>query len=613
MVNRIKQDMGLSFMENSRFLIICGIFIFVLSLLYNIMDNTISFGFLDTCAIAFGFLCILFGVAQDKVLMIFKKIDILFESKPYFILFIITVISFFIRLIFLPERWINPDEGAHLYDALFVLDGKIPFVDFDSRMPVYIYTLALFQKIFGCSYFYGRLFSLFANIGIGILIFLIGKTLFNSSRIALLASLIYLFSPLSILWSVVVKTELPETLCICIGMFLLSKYIFSNKEEFSILYFCGFFFALAYYVRRSAVMMLIASLLIVIYFYKNDISKLVRSYGMILLGYLSVVLIIFIYFSGHMGFYATWDSPLNPLDTIIDPLKKIGINIERDSVDVPENKSFKLNDQSFSATIGEWKKTVKLNLFLLLCLFLSILFYICIVLNKLNDQSDIKFKQHHTFLFIWFFSILFFYLYYSAQRGFFNQYFIELLPPLVLISSYVILLIASKESTRKCSLHSHLLKIYFYKIYTVKKDMKILITIVILTAYISSLLLINPSFECVWSPQTVEEASRYLLTKSNSNTEIISGAVIWSSESHIRPFLNITHPLGFRAGMSEKEIEKAETRMLTCPPQYIILDGYTEQTYIRHISMIQDEMNESYSLIKEINGSKYPVQIYEHN
>jgi len=597
-------------MGTSKFLIISGIFILILNFLYNIRDNIISFGFFDTAAIAFGLLCLIFGIAQDKILMIFRKIDILFESKTYIILFIIIIISLFIRLIFLPERWINPDEGAHLYDALFILEGKIPFVDFNSRMPVYVYTLALFQKMFGCSYIYGRLFPLFSNIGIGILIFLIGKILFNSNRSALLASLIYLFSPLSILWSVVVKTELPETLCICIGMFLLSKYIYSNKEEFSILFFCGFFFALAYYIRRSAFVMLVASLLIVIYFYKNDISKLARSYGMILLGYLSVVLIIFIYFSAHMGFDATWESSLNPLDTIIDPLKKIG-NIEYDSADILKNKGFRLEDQSNSATIGEWKKTVKLNLFPLLCLFPSILFYIYIVLNKSNDQSNIKFKQHHTFLFIWFFSIFSFYLYYSAQRGFFNQYFTELLPPLALISSYVILLIASKETIRKCSLRSHLLEIFFYKIYTDNRDLKIFITIIFLTAYISSLFLISPSFECVWSPRTVEETSRYIITESESSHEIMSGAVIWSSESYVRPFLNITHPLGFRAVMSEKEIEKVETGMLTCPPEYIILDGYTEQTYIRHISMIQNEMNISYSIMKEINGSKYPVKIYK--
>ncbi len=578
-------------MKTSKNLIICGIFILILDLIYIIGDNIIYFGFLDIAAIAFGLLCIVFGIAQEKIIMIFKKIDILFESKTYSVLFIIIIISLFIRLIFLPERWINPDEGAHLYDGLFILDGKIPFVDFNSRMPVYAYTLALFQKIFGCNYIYIRLFPLFANIGIGILIFLFGKILFDSNRSALLASTIYLFSPLSILWSVVVKTELPETLCICIGMFLLLKYIYSNKEEFSLLFFCGFFFALAYYVRRSAIIMLVASFLIVIYFYKNDISKFARSYGMILMGYLSVVLIIFIFFSGHMGFNATWNSPLNPLDTIIDPLEKIGNIVEHDSVDVSDNEGFRLKDQLFSATIGEWKKTIKLNLFLLLCLFSSVLFYIYIVLNKSNDQSNIKFKQHHTFLFIWIFSVFLFYLYYTAQRGFFNQYFAELLPPLALISSYIILLIASKE--------------------TIRKDIKIFIAIILLTVYISSLFLISPSFDCIWSPGTVEEASRYLVTESDSNTEIISGSVIWSSETYIRPFFNITHPLALRPGISEKEKNEIETRMLTSPPQYIILDGYTEQTFIRAIPTIQDEMNTSYSMIKEINGSKYPVKIYK--
>jgi len=87
-----------------------------------------------------------------------------------------------IRFLFLPERWINPDEGAHLYDAKFILDGKIPFADYGSRMPVYVYTLAAFLKVFGVSYMSGRLVPMFSNIGIGILVFLMGKKLLRATK-----------------------------------------------------------------------------------------------------------------------------------------------------------------------------------------------------------------------------------------------------------------------------------------------------------------------------------------------------------------------------------------------------------------------------------------------
>ena len=46
-------------------------------------------------------------------------------------------------------------------------------------------------------------------------------------------------------------------------------------------------------------------------------------------------------------------------------------------------------------------------------------------------------------------------------------------------------------------------------------------------------------------------------------------------------------------------------------PKFIVLDGYTEKTYLRHVTKIHDVMNESYVLKKEVYGFRYPVKIYE--
>ena len=574
-------------------LIIGGVLILLFDLVYNLLQESPSIGYFDRIAIALGFCCILFGIVQEKILMIFRKIGELFESKPYHVLSILLIISIVIRLLFLPERWINPDEGAHLYDAKFVLDGKIPVVDYGSRMPVYVYTLAAFLKVFGCNYESGRLLPLFSNIGIGILVFLIGNKLFNSKKIALLASAIYLFSPLSILWSVVVKTELPETLFVCIGMFLLLGYIKEEKEKYNLIFFSGFFFALAYYVRQSAIVILAASLLFVIFVYKRNIYKIVKTYGVMLLGYFSVVFIIFVCFSGFMGFTATWESSLNPLGTAMDPIQKITKIPEEVTIDPAMSSStdFRLGDQPFSATIWEWKYTMRLNSFLGICMILSLAILLYYFTKRAHDPTFSEIRLPYTFMYCWFFLIFIFYIYYTAQRGFFNQYFGELLPPLALIASYVVYSIASNRQ--------------------IQKRLKVFIAIILLTTFISSFCYVNPSFGCVWSPGTVKETSDYLIMNSDSNAEIMSGAVIWSFESNTRPFLNITHPLGFRPGMSKKQIEKVEKQLSSDPPRFIILDGYTEQTYMKHVSMIHEVMNESYSVEKEIDGSRYPVQIYE--
>ena len=572
-------------------LIIGGVLILLFDLVYNLLQESPSIGYLDRTAIAFGFCCILFGVAQEKILLLFKKIGELFESKPYHILFIILFFSILIRLLFLPERWINPDEGAHLYDAKFVLEGKIPVVDYGSRMPVYVYTIAAFLKVFGCNYMSGRLLPLFSNIGIGILVFLIGIKLFNSKKIALLASAIYLFSPLSILWSVVVKTELPETLFVCIGMFLLLGYIKEEKEKYDLIFFSGVFFALAYYVRQSAVVIIAASLLIIILVYKRNIHKIVKTYGVMLLGYFSVVFIIFVCFSSFMGFAATWDSPLNPLDTVMDPIQKItGMVSETTTSGSLES----VHRQPYAQTIADWKWVLKLNSFLVI----GILLFFSLLIHRFIRKKDTDmFEKDQTsliFLCLWVIAIFIFYVYYSIRTSFFTPYFGEVLPALVLILAYGIIFFAAEiKSDEK-----------------LKKNIG-LVCIIVIALYISSISLVNTSFECVWSPETVEDVSQYMKLYSDDGDVVMSGAMIWTLETNTRPFMNITHPLGFLRKMPEDQIKEVEYQMEHDKPKFIVLDGYTEKTYLRHVTKIHDVMNASYVLKKEVCGFWYPVKVYE--
>lgn len=120
-------------------------------------------------------------------------------------------------------------------------------------------------------------------------------------------------------------------------------------------------------------------------------------------------------------------------------------------------------------------------------------------------------------------------------------------------------------------------------------------------------------FDNVWSPETVKEASDYIRANSSKNDEIISGAVIWELESNRRPFMNETHPLGYESGISEGQIKlkDIEGYLSKHEPRFIVLDGYTERTYLRHVNDLQIVMNEKYQLKKVVNGSRYPVKIYE--
>ncbi len=69
------------------------------------------------------------------------------------------------------KRWIDPDEGAHLMDAVLVLDGKIPSVDFESRQPVYAYANAAVLKFLGVNYISGRLLPMTCSLLVGFMVF----------------------------------------------------------------------------------------------------------------------------------------------------------------------------------------------------------------------------------------------------------------------------------------------------------------------------------------------------------------------------------------------------------------------------------------------------------
>ena len=99
---------------------------------------------------------------------------------------------------------------------------------------------------------------------------------------------------------------------------------------------------------------------------------------------------------------------------------------------------------------------------------------------------------------------------------------------------------------------------------------------------------------------------------ARDNDQVMSGALIWEFESDRRPFMYQTHPLAYRPGISKEELKKMEEYLSEYPPRFIVLDGYTEQTYLRHVEKLQSIIDKKYELKKVFNGSQYPVRIYKY-
>jgi hypothetical protein len=145
----------------------------------------------------------------------------------------------------------------------------------------------------------------------------------------------------------------------------------------------------------------------------------------------------------------------------------------------------------------------------------------------------------------------------------------------------------------------------------ISDNLKIIVLIILASTFLSSIFYVEPSFGSSWPPETVKVVSEFVILDSNPSDELMSGGVIWAFESDTRPFLDITHPLGFRGGMTDEEIKEVENQLLQEPPRYIILDGYTEQTFVKHVPMVGEEINNSFSIEKEIFDPKHKVTIYK--
>jgi len=117
------------------------------------------------------------------------------ECKIYILLLTLFIISGFI-IRFLCAIWgnINLDEGIHLYDAKLITEGFIPFRDYLTREPYYIYFLSFFVKIFGPELLTSRLLSVVASTLTIPIIYILGKNIFQK-KIGLIAAAIFSLSP----------------------------------------------------------------------------------------------------------------------------------------------------------------------------------------------------------------------------------------------------------------------------------------------------------------------------------------------------------------------------------------------------------------------------------
>jgi len=94
------------------------------------------------------------------------------------------------------DGWlVNDDEGTFLYQVWRISEGGIPYQDiFTSRWPLFLYTGALWMRVFGPVVLSMRALTVAFTLGTAILVFLVAREI-TSLPAALMSMLVFAFNP----------------------------------------------------------------------------------------------------------------------------------------------------------------------------------------------------------------------------------------------------------------------------------------------------------------------------------------------------------------------------------------------------------------------------------
>lgn len=114
-----------------------------------------------------------------------------------------------------------------------------------------------------------------------------------------------------------------------------------------------------------------------------------------------------------------------------------------------------------------------------------------------------------------------------------------------------------------------------------------------------------------WSPERVRMVSDLIRDHSVPGDEVMSGAVIWAFQAGRRPFMDETHPLGYLDGIDRWDRERITRHFGERPPAFVVLDGFTERTFLAHVPGIEGRLADWYVPVLELRGPGNPVRVYQ--
>ena len=333
------------------------------------------------------------------------------------------------------QHGIDVDEGAQLMDGRLALRGLVPFVDFQSRQIFYTYLMAGLIGLLGPDYSRVRLAVVFTDVLTATLIFIIGRRLFDA-RVGLLAAAAYLLFPLAAGAAPIVHTESFAVFAACASAYCLVRYI-QPGGGWGALLAAGALIAVGIYVRESGLAIGLGTILTLTLLTWQTPGLLLRRYAVLAAGFLIPCAGVGLWYSRFLSPAQWWRSNLNPLYVLLRHSRSIATLVATASEAVPAEPSIggPLHPQAWWAT---WRVLGEMSIVygaLLAALALSIVMVV-VAIKKRRQSAQLRLAG--ALLYPWALSLALAYGYWAAYRGFFPEYVIELLPPLVVIFGFVV-------------------------------------------------------------------------------------------------------------------------------------------------------------------------------
>lgn len=471
------------------------------------------------------------------------------------------ILAFLIRLYCAVGSNVDLDEGQFVYDARLLNEGFTPFVDWVTRCPLLLSLIGASIKVFGYDLMAGKLVSIFFTVLTGYLLYRLGKELY-STRVGIIACALYLFMPFVIYSTIVTKEEPTQAFFVVLSMYMLTLGLRSGRSRFFFLN--GLFIGVAFLVRRSSLAYLPLEPLFLLVFYRQ-LGVVVKKQSLILVGVLVGILpLVYIPVltdwkwtnlmyglggdggghdsSGFGNAKVVFNTLVLAMPLILLTLSFILAEIRRRWAHVSARHNLAIASCfvllfvtflvfSFEEYGDSWNMiplSAEFKIIAGILLGLGLVSIYRLISGGNLAESGARFSSH--LLFYWLGSIVLFYIVF--MEAWFANYFLELVPPLCIMSAVVLSSAYARFSERRRACQGAYFRLSFQ-----------LIVIFLIGCVIFSGVLLGAADQDSrsWSMHDIDEVGEYVSQHTSEGEEIFTMGTAFAVAADRPVVLHISH------------------------------------------------------------------------